>query len=55
MGLETGVDLGPESGVGVWVTCGNTSVLTSVLVAVGELAQVPGREMAVYADDLLSI
>ena len=34
---------------------GNTSVLTSVLVAVGELAQVPGPEMAVYADDLFSI
>ena len=34
---------------------GNTSVLTSVLVAVGELAQVPGPEMAVYTDDLFSI
>ena len=34
---------------------GNTSVLTSVLVAVGELAQVPGPEMAMYADDLFSI
>ena len=31
---------------------GNTSVLTSVLVAVGELVQVPGPEMAEYADDL---
>ena len=34
---------------------GNTSVLTSVLVAVGELAQVPGPEMAMYADDIFSI
>ena len=34
---------------------GNTSVPTSVLVAIGELAQVPGPEMAVYADDLFSI
>ena len=32
-----------------------TFVLTSVLVAVGELAQVSGLEMAVYADDLFSI
>ena len=30
-------------------------MLTSVLVAVGELAQVSGPEMAVYADDLFSI
>ena len=29
-------------------------MLTSVLVAVGELAQVSGPEMAVYADDLFS-
>ena len=34
---------------------GNPSVLTSVLVAVGELAQVSGPEMAMYADDLFSI
>ena len=34
---------------------GNMSVLTSVLVAVGELAQVSGPEMAVYADGLFSI
>ena len=34
---------------------GNTSVLTSVLAAVGELAQVSGPEMAVYADNLFSI
>ena len=34
---------------------GNTSVLTSVLVAVGELAQVPVPEMAMYADDIFSI
>ena len=34
---------------------GNTSVLTSVLVAVGELAQVSGPELAVYTDDLFSI
>ena len=33
----------------------STSVLASVLVAVGKLAQVPGPEMAVYADDLFSI
>jgi len=31
---------------------GNRSVLTGVLVAVGELAQVSGPEMAVYTDDL---
>ena len=30
-------------------------MLASVLVAVGELAQVPGPEMAVYTDDLFSI
>ena len=30
-------------------------MLTSVLVAVGELAQVSGPEMAVYADGLFSI
>ena len=30
-------------------------MLTSVLVAVGELAQVSGLEMAMYADDLFSI
>ena len=34
---------------------GNTSVLTSVLVAVGELAQVSESEMAVYAGNLFSI
>ena len=34
---------------------GNTSVLTSVLVVVGELAQVSGPEMAMYTDDLYSI
>ena len=34
---------------------GNTSVLTSVLVVGGELAQVSGPEMAMYADDLFSI
>ena len=34
---------------------GNTSVLTSVLVAIGELAQVSGPEMAVYSDNLISI
>ena len=34
---------------------GNPSVFTSVLVAVGELAQVSGPEMAMYADDLFSI
>ena len=32
---------------------GNTSVLTSVLVAVGELAQVPGPEM--HTDDMLQV
>ena len=31
---------------------GHTSVLTSVVVAVGELVQVSGPEMAMYADDL---
>ena len=30
-------------------------MLTSVLVAVGELAQVSGSEMAVYINDLFSI
>ena len=30
-------------------------LMTSVLVVVGELAQVSGPEMAVYADDLFSI
>ena len=33
----------------------NTSMLTSVLVAVGELAQVSGPEIAMYTDDLFSI
>ena len=32
---------------------GNTSVLTSVLVAIGELAQVPGPEM--HTDDMLQV
>ena len=34
-------------------SCGNMSVLTSVLVAVGELAQVPGPEM--HTDDMLQV
>ena len=33
----------------------NRSVVTSVLVTVGELAQVSEPEMTVYADDLFSI
>ena len=34
---------------------GNTSVLISVLVAVGDLAPVPGPEVAMYTDDLFFI